>query len=802
MTSENCPDDDLNYIWKVFFDAGITDDLQIIEALAYFLLVWKANRWNELEQVVRQSGDRRDRLSKDANEFVLVVDRYVFPNVPYPQPPDLRYESVDRLMPAIAAACQATSPATLLNHCLLFRPKQMLAGGRYATPRHLAGTMVRLATILNRDEDLIVADLACGSGGLLVETPFAFEVMGCEISPNWARIAATNVILHDAPEPDIYLGNTLATFLERNVPRRFNCLVMNPPFGATMDRYLVQHTLHWDAQARSETALTMLGFRELAPEGSMAVLLPAGVLFSTSHTEQSLRHALLTDGHLDAVIELPKDALQPYTSIQTYLLLARKTQTQAEEPVWFYQVRHDGFSGGRNRQPEPAQNELPRLEAAVQAQITPPAIRVAADDRLILSAHRLPEQQGFLVRQHIPGQLQLDHLTTTGGSSGLLASATNETATTQGQILFWQAETHISTGANQPFTLPPGLTQTSPQPEQPGYQLAGDKARGYSLIRNQAGRHPFRLVKSNQTPIHLEPWTGHTDAQPIWLVVDKDGLLSAQPCTPRSPAKDFMFNEVVALPLEDAQENPLGHLIILPGRTISAVPFNPTPEGSATQLYTIAWGQNTLLIWSAPDQPARFVLTTAATTFKGQKQDRAVAVDGQGNWFGIGVEPTYILANQQLDLQPASYFPARQEVIESRSPAQILADLKQKQQELDRHLSFLLGIVELRPISETAIPPAVKLALPLGPLSPKQVQIWQAIQQQVEPVDEGERLITAKPFRAETFHEVFGTTEVANTLALLERMGLIVPISIADAPYYRLLTERDLIHTPEAEHEG
>ena len=103
----------LNRVWAAFRRAGITEDLRIIEYVAGLLLE---------QQGIRLTADlpRKPSLGSEFNET----------------------EAKDWLKSAVK---QAGTAAALFDRYVLFRLPEMLAGGRYPTPRHIVRLMVWLA---------------------------------------------------------------------------------------------------------------------------------------------------------------------------------------------------------------------------------------------------------------------------------------------------------------------------------------------------------------------------------------------------------------------------------------------------------------------------------------------------------------------------------------------------------------------------------------------------------------------------------------------------------------------------------
>lgn len=310
----------LNKVWAAFRRAGVTEDLRIIEHVAALLL--------------EQQG--------------------IMPIADLPRRPTLggEFDETQAKGWLKSAAEQAGNAAALFDRYVLFRLPEMLAGGRYPTPRHIVRLIVGLAETDGRH----IADFACGSGGLLVHSA-GNQLTGVEISPEWARLARANALLHDKPA-DIREGNALRAIQEDEV---FARILMNPPFG---------ESVRSDYGTRSETALSTLALAHVAEDGWAALLTPTGLLFSGSQFEQDLRKKLVDGHHLEAVVSLPADAFQPYSALHTHLLLVHKTPLAKDALTWFLRPVFDGYVSGRGRDltnPPQTPNDLTLVEKAVLA---------------------------------------------------------------------------------------------------------------------------------------------------------------------------------------------------------------------------------------------------------------------------------------------------------------------------------------------------------------------------------------------------------------------------------------------------
>lgn len=309
----------LNQVWAEFRKGGITDDIAIISQIADVLL--------EIQ-------DEKSPIASGATRKV-----------------DINRSFIAQLLRQAIEQNQGDA-GDLLDRYVLFRLDSMLPGGRYPTPRHIVQFMVALADTEGRQ----VADFACGSGGLLVHS-LGNQWTGAEISPEWVQLAQANALLHEKPF-DIRTGNALRVIHERET---FERILMNPPFGEKIKS---------EFGTRSETTLNAFAIKHLAQEGRAALLAPSGLLFSGSQFEMKLRQQLVEENHLEAIIALPSDSFQPFSTLQTHLLLVTRTQPDENALTWFLRPAYDGYVSGRGRdltQAPQTPNDLILTEKAVLA---------------------------------------------------------------------------------------------------------------------------------------------------------------------------------------------------------------------------------------------------------------------------------------------------------------------------------------------------------------------------------------------------------------------------------------------------
>ena len=248
--------------------------------------------------------------------------------------------------------------------------------GQYFTPRELIAFCV--AALDPKRSDLIL-DPACGSGGFLLyaldhvrrQADLRFprhnsdvrqgiehfnywhkfaekNLFGLEINDELARVAKMNMIIHDDGHTNI-VGHDALDFADNIrsenqgiAPGRFDLVLTNPPFGATIKRvergdgYLEQFTLRQylgkrypNTKAKPAGIKTEIAFLErihtfLKPgTGRAAVVLPDGIL--TNSSLAGVRHWLLVHFQLLGVISLPQFAFSQYDAgVKASIVLLRR----------------------------------------------------------------------------------------------------------------------------------------------------------------------------------------------------------------------------------------------------------------------------------------------------------------------------------------------------------------------------------------------------------------------------------------------------------------------------------------------
>ena len=187
-------------------------------------------------------------------------------------------------------------------------------------------------------------DFACGSGSLLLNVRHQMGphgigmIYGQEKNITTYNLARMNMLLHgsrtaSSRSPRRLLTNDWDRLSEMNPAKKLKCdaVVANPPFSY---RWEPTEALGEDFRFKShglapksaaDFAFLLHGFHFLGDEGTMAIILPHGVLFRGG-VESRIRTKLLKDGHIDTVIGLPANLFFS-TGIPVCILVLKKCKS-------------------------------------------------------------------------------------------------------------------------------------------------------------------------------------------------------------------------------------------------------------------------------------------------------------------------------------------------------------------------------------------------------------------------------------------------------------------------------------------
>jgi type I restriction enzyme M protein len=223
--------------------------------------------------------------------------------------------------------------------------------GEFYTPQQLSSILSEIVTLDSQNPALgkkkkldKVLDFACGSGSLLLNVRRQLKeingtigkIYGQEKNITTYNLARMNMLLHGVKDTEfeIHHGDSLLNdwdiLNEMNPAKKmeFDAVVANPPFSY---RWEPTEVLGEDFRFKSyglapksaaDFAFLLHGFHFLGKEGTMAIILPHGVLFRGG-AEERIRTKLLKDGNIDTVIGLPANLFFS-TGIPVCILILKK----------------------------------------------------------------------------------------------------------------------------------------------------------------------------------------------------------------------------------------------------------------------------------------------------------------------------------------------------------------------------------------------------------------------------------------------------------------------------------------------
>lgn len=210
--------------------------------------------------------------------------------------------------------------------------------GEFYTPQAVSKILTRIAIAgQEANRGLSVYDPCMGSGSLLLNAkkyaaePDYIRYYGQELMTSTYNLARMNMFLHGiVPENQkLRNGDTLDGDWPTDEETDFNMVLMNPPYSANWSAAagFLQDERFSDygvlaPKSKADYAFLLHGLYHLKSSGTMAIVLPHGVLFRGA-AERKIREKLLRAGNIYAVIGLPANLFYN-TSIPTCIIVLKK----------------------------------------------------------------------------------------------------------------------------------------------------------------------------------------------------------------------------------------------------------------------------------------------------------------------------------------------------------------------------------------------------------------------------------------------------------------------------------------------
>ena len=234
-------------------------------------------------------------------------------------------DTISSLIKEIDKADLLNSDAEILGNAYEYLIGQFASetgkkAGEFYTPQAVSKILTKIAIAGQESKrGLSVYDPCMGSGSLLLnakkyaEQPDYIKYYGQELNTSTYNLARMNMFLHGIVPDNQNLrnGDTLDGDWPTGEETDFNMVLMNPPYSAKWSAAagFLQDERFSDygvlaPKSKADYAFLLHGLYHLKNNGTMAIVLPHGVLFRGA-AEGKIREKLLRSGNIYAVIGLP-----------------------------------------------------------------------------------------------------------------------------------------------------------------------------------------------------------------------------------------------------------------------------------------------------------------------------------------------------------------------------------------------------------------------------------------------------------------------------------------------------------------
>lgn len=293
----------------------------------------------------------------------------------------LKNETLCKIIQKIAEGiAKFSSDTDILGDAYEYLIGQFAAGsgksaGEFYTPQQISSILSSIVILDSQDPTTgkkkkleRVFDMTCGSGSLLLNVRKQMKESGGTIGKIYGQeknittynLARMNMLLHGMKdsEVEIFHGDSLLNdweLLRETNPAKqikFDGIVANPPFSL---RWEPNEAMGEDfrfknyglaPKSAADFAFLLHGFHFLSQEGTMAIILPHGVLFRGG-AEERIRTKLLKDGHIDTVIGLPSNLFFS-TGIPVCILVLKKCK-KSDDVLFINASDSDNFEKGKRQ---------------------------------------------------------------------------------------------------------------------------------------------------------------------------------------------------------------------------------------------------------------------------------------------------------------------------------------------------------------------------------------------------------------------------------------------------------------------
>lgn len=220
--------------------------------------------------------------------------------------------------------------------------------GEFYTPQQVSKILAKIVTLRKKNLKNVY-DPTCGSGSLLLRVSKEAKIgdfYGQELNQSTYNLARMNMILHDVKFEDFNIeqGDSLENPLHFGM--KFDAIVANPPFSAKWsadnkflddERFSAYGKLA--PKSKADFAFVQHMIYHLDENGTMAIVLPHGVLFRGAAEGVIRKYLVEEKNYLDAVIGLPANIFYG-TSIPTVILVFKKCREDDADVFFIDASKH------------------------------------------------------------------------------------------------------------------------------------------------------------------------------------------------------------------------------------------------------------------------------------------------------------------------------------------------------------------------------------------------------------------------------------------------------------------------------